>query len=159
MALFAPVSTIEDWTTSRWRILTLYRWCIHVNSSASEAAGEWALCQGEMCFSCTVCSLFRIHRLGWGGEHWFRQGSGCGKLANPRFLQGQLAAPLTALTSTKTAFRWSSSHSYCPWSVQESLLGVGVLSRLMGLRVHLCLVWCMCGCVRKFFAMQLRWWL
>ncbi len=45
-------------------------------------------CQGgEMHFSCTVCSLFDIHRLGQGGAHGFRQGSGCGELANPRFLQ------------------------------------------------------------------------
>ncbi len=76
-------------------------------------------------FSCTVCSFFRIYRLGRGGAHGYRQSSGCGELANPRFLQrflgfanfyrrfirnfSQLAAPLTALTSTKTPFRWSSA--------------------------------------------------
>ncbi len=67
-----------------------------------------------------------VHFLGYivsaeGGAHGYRQSSGCGELANPRFPQGpaevsglcqfllavylqfqQLATPLTALTSTKT---------------------------------------------------------
>ncbi len=41
-----------------------------------------------MRFSCTVCSFFRIHRVGRGGAHGYRQSSGCGELANPRFPQG-----------------------------------------------------------------------
>ncbi len=58
-------------------------------ASASEAVREWALCQGgEICFSCTVFSFFRIYRLGRGGAHGYRQSSGCGELANPRFPQG-----------------------------------------------------------------------
>ncbi len=58
-------------------------------ASASEAAREWAFCQGgEMRFSCTVCPLFRIHHFVWGSAHGSRKDSSCGRLANPRFLQG-----------------------------------------------------------------------
>ncbi len=68
--------------------------CSARQGSASEAAREWAFCQGgEMRFSCTVGPFFRLHCVVRGNAHGPRQGSGCGKLANPRFPQGPEEVP------------------------------------------------------------------
>ncbi len=89
-----------------------------------------------MHFSCTVRSLGYIV-----SAEGFREGSGCYELAQsqiparpcrgfwalsiylPHFIRNfsQLAAPLTALTSTKTAFRWSSGSGCCILQIQKAL--------------------------------------
>ncbi len=105
--------------------------CSAPSGECFEAVREWALCQGgeECVFHAQSCPLFGLHCVSRGDAHGSGQDSGCGWLANSRFprkaLQrflgfanfyrrfirnfSQLAAPLTALTSIKTPFRWSSA--------------------------------------------------